>query len=470
MALSVEQYVPDTPVAYANIHSFNRWFDETWDFDGDRISPTALLSFRDLDATVAELDHVLERGARVVLFPTGPAGGRSPGDPYFDPIWARLDEAGVLVAFHIMEHWYNEHIAPAWGQEPTPAPWHMSAWQWQNTYGQRPIEDTLSALIFDNLFGRFPNLMVLSSEFGAAWVPHFVEHMDKSRGMGRNGPWIGGPLRERPSEIFRRHVRVAPYPEDDVVKIVTDLGHADSIVMGSDYPHAEGLADAGGLRQAARSAPGVRPAQDHARQRRGVARRRVTEPSAEEFRARVRAFLAAHRDAARSVDGWRRTLYEHGFLGVSWPTEYGGGGLTRAEQVVLAEEFARAGVPTGAPQDNFGIKMVGNTLLRWGTEEQRRYFLPRILAGDDRWCQGYSEPNAGSDLAALSTRADARRRRMGDRRAEDLDVARRGRVVDLPPGAHRPDRGRPSRDHVPPVPDGPTRDRGAPDRDAQPRA
>jgi predicted TIM-barrel fold metal-dependent hydrolase len=60
--------------------------------------------------------------------------------------------------------------------------------------------------------------------------------------MGRNGPWIGGPLAERPSEVFRRHIRVAPYPEDDVAKIVMDLGHADSIVMGSDYPHAEGLA------------------------------------------------------------------------------------------------------------------------------------------------------------------------------------------------------------------------------------
>ena len=90
---------------------------------------------------------------------------------------------------------------------------------------------------------------------------------------------------------------------------------------------------------------------------------------------------------------------------VAWPREYGGGGLTKREQVVLAEEFARAGVPTGAPQDNFGIKMVGNTLLRWGSEEQRRRFLPRILSGADRWCQGYSEPDAGSDLAALSTRA-----------------------------------------------------------------
>jgi predicted TIM-barrel fold metal-dependent hydrolase len=243
MALSVEQYVIDTPVAYANIHSFNRWFDETWDFDGPHISPTALLSFRDLDRSVAELEHVLDRGARVVLFPTGPAHGRSPGDPYFDPLWARIHEAGAVIAFHIMEHWYNEHIAPAWGHDPVPAPWHMSAWQWQNTYGERPIEDSISALIFDNVFGRFPGLMVLASEFGASWVPHFVSHLDKSRGMGRNGPWIGGPLRERPSEVFRRHVRVAPYPEDDVAKIVHDLGHADSIVMGSDFPHAEGLAD-----------------------------------------------------------------------------------------------------------------------------------------------------------------------------------------------------------------------------------
>lgn len=119
----------------------------------------------------------------------------------------------------------------------------MSAWQWQHCWGRRPIEETLSALIFDNLFGRFPNIHVVVSEFGAEWVPLFVRHMDKSRGMGRRGPWIGGPLTERPSAIFRRHVRVVPYPEDDVVKIVDDLGHADCIVMGSDFPHGEGLAN-----------------------------------------------------------------------------------------------------------------------------------------------------------------------------------------------------------------------------------
>ena len=244
MALAAEHYVDDTAALYANLHSFNRWFDETWGFDRDgRIYPVAVLSLRDLDHGVALTDDVLARGARVVLVPTGPAYGRSPGDPYFDPVWARLAEAKAAVALHIMPFWYLDTISPAWGHDPDPESWHMSAWQWNNIYGERPVQDTLSALIFDNLFGRHPDLMCLVSEHGAEWVPHFVRHMDKSRGMGRNGPWVGGPLTERPSAIFRRHVRVAPYPEDDVPWIVDQLGHADSIVMGSDYPHAEGIAE-----------------------------------------------------------------------------------------------------------------------------------------------------------------------------------------------------------------------------------
>lgn len=243
MALSAEHYVVDTEALYANLRSFNRWFDETWGFDRGRLLPTAVISLRDLDEAVALTDFIIELGARIVIVPTGPAYGRSPGDPYFDPVWARLAEAGVVVAFHIMPFWYFDSISPAWGLDPDPASWHMSAWQWNNVYGERPIMDTLSALIFDNLFGRFPALKVLVAEHGAEWVPHFVKHMDKSRGMGRNGPWIGGQLTERPSAIFREHVRVAPYPEDDIPGIVDRLGHADSIVMGSDWPHAEGMAE-----------------------------------------------------------------------------------------------------------------------------------------------------------------------------------------------------------------------------------
>jgi alkylation response protein AidB-like acyl-CoA dehydrogenase len=141
-------------------------------------------------------------------------------------------------------------------------------------------------------------------------------------------------------------------------------------------------------------------------------------PAAEAFRAEVRALLDRelppewsgigaldHEEAADFTDRWRATLHEHGFLAVSWPREFGGAGLSKVEQVVLVEELARAGVPSMGPNDTFSIKMVGNTLLRWGTEEQRRRFLPGILSGEYRWCQGYSEPDNGSDLAGLTTRA-----------------------------------------------------------------
>jgi len=141
-------------------------------------------------------------------------------------------------------------------------------------------------------------------------------------------------------------------------------------------------------------------------------------PEAEAYRSDVRAFLDAHlpdgwtgvgavppEESDGFLTRWRKTLHEHGFLGITWPVDYGGQGRSRIEQVVLVEEFARRGAPTGIPNDTFGVKMIGNTLLRWGTEQQRQRFLPRILSGEDVWCQGYSEPDAGSDLATLATRA-----------------------------------------------------------------
>jgi alkylation response protein AidB-like acyl-CoA dehydrogenase len=142
-------------------------------------------------------------------------------------------------------------------------------------------------------------------------------------------------------------------------------------------------------------------------------------PEAEAFRADVRAFLSEQlpddwqgvgtldrAEAEAFSIRWRRMLYEHGMLGIAWPKEYGGGGRTKLEQVVLAEEFARARVPMGRVTDTTSVKMMGNTLLRWGTEEQKRRLLPRILSGDDVWVQGYSEPEAGSDLASLRLRAE----------------------------------------------------------------
>jgi alkylation response protein AidB-like acyl-CoA dehydrogenase len=145
----------------------------------------------------------------------------------------------------------------------------------------------------------------------------------------------------------------------------------------------------------------------------------VTYPEqAERFRAEVRAFLTEHlppdwRGLGALPPGqrqefqhaWRQTLAAANLLAVSWPAEYGGAGLSAIEQVVRSEEFERAGAPTGTENDGFGIDLLGNTLLVAGTQEQKSYFLPRILSGEHAWCQGYSEPDAGSDLAGLRTRA-----------------------------------------------------------------
>ncbi len=141
-------------------------------------------------------------------------------------------------------------------------------------------------------------------------------------------------------------------------------------------------------------------------------------PEAESFRDRVKVFLTENlpanwkgtgalslADAKAFANEWREILLRNGLIGVSWPKEYGGAGLSFLEQVILSEEFVKAGVPMGAPTDVFGFQMLGNTLIAHGTQYQKQYFLPRILSGEDRWCQGYSEPNSGSDLASLSTRA-----------------------------------------------------------------
>jgi len=145
----------------------------------------------------------------------------------------------------------------------------------------------------------------------------------------------------------------------------------------------------------------------------------VYPPEAAVYRAKVQAFLTEKlpknwggtgqlqgEELEQFVAEWRVVLAEAGYLAPNWPVEYGGAGLTALEQVILAEEFARAGVPGGAPNDVFSIQMLGNTLLRWGTEEQKKHYLPRILSGDDVWCQGYSEPNAGSDLSNVGLKAD----------------------------------------------------------------
>ncbi len=138
---------------------------------------------------------------------------------------------------------------------------------------------------------------------------------------------------------------------------------------------------------------------------------------AEAFRTEIRAWLQDNLPAGWSDDGfemnadqrktfnegWPAKLFEGGWICATWPKEYGGKGLSTMQGVVLSEEFARVKAPMRA--DFFGDTLVGPTILQWGSEEQKKDFLPRILNGSVRWCQGFSEPNSGSDLASLMTSA-----------------------------------------------------------------
>ena len=127
------------------------------------------------------------------------------------------------------------------------------------------------------------------------------------------------------------------------------------------------------------------------------------------FRAELRAWIETHRprdpepqfgeERARFWERWHHALYEGGWMGLSWPTEYGGRGLPATHEAILNDEIGRAGAP---PVPHVGF--LGRAMLHFGSDEQRRRYLPALLSGEENWCQGFSEPGAGSDLAALATR------------------------------------------------------------------
>jgi alkylation response protein AidB-like acyl-CoA dehydrogenase len=129
------------------------------------------------------------------------------------------------------------------------------------------------------------------------------------------------------------------------------------------------------------------------------------------FRKQVRAWMDAHvpREKPRTLAarlGWHRQCYDAGYIGMLWPKEYGGGGARPMEAAIVADEMARAGAPPVAP--GLGVGIVGPTIIVHGTEAQKQRYLKKILTSEEIWCQLYSEPNSGSDLASLRTRAEDR--------------------------------------------------------------
>jgi predicted TIM-barrel fold metal-dependent hydrolase len=228
----------DADLTHATLHAFNQWLDEDWGFAWrERIFAAPMLSLMDVEKAVAELEWVLARDARVVHLRAAPVPGakrRSLGDPCFDPFWARVNEAGITVAFHSGESGYGEY-ASHWGEaEDLEAfgggPFRMV------TQTDRSIYDAMAALIIHGVFHRFPNLRVCSIENGSDWVAGLLRKLKKAERMNVRA------FHEPPVDTFRRHVSVAPFYEEDVSALARAIG-VENVLLGSDFPHAEGLAD-----------------------------------------------------------------------------------------------------------------------------------------------------------------------------------------------------------------------------------
>jgi predicted TIM-barrel fold metal-dependent hydrolase len=242
LGVCVEHELGDDPAsAVANIRAFNRWLEDDWGYAfRGRIFGAPLVTLLDVDFAVEEVQRVAELGARAVVLKVGPVQGRSPADPSFDPFWQAVVEARLPVVLHVGDSGYCELISAHWGEQPRPPIQRYTAFQVFTSFMEMPISDTIAALILHNLFVRFPGLKVLSIENGASWVPWLLKRMDKAWRSAKGRTGLGGEVTERPSDVFRRHVYVSPFPEDDITGLAGLIG-IDNVLFGSDFPHPEGM-------------------------------------------------------------------------------------------------------------------------------------------------------------------------------------------------------------------------------------
>ena len=244
----------DMDLLNAMMTAYNRW---QTDFAADghgRILPIANLNLRDLDAAIAELDQCLERGFRGVFVPPEPIDGRLPGDPYFDPLWARCAEAGIPLCFHVVVRFTGTGVPfEGW---LTAGAGMLFGFSLGSTAQLIPA---IAHMALSGVFDRIPALKVLAVEAGCGWAPYLMDRLDEKHHI------LGGmtaATKEKPSDYMRNNIWYVAEPEERTISSVLDLVGEDRVLWGSDYPHIDSTLDA--PNQIRASIAGLSPARQHA--------------------------------------------------------------------------------------------------------------------------------------------------------------------------------------------------------------
>ncbi|CUU57967.1 Amidohydrolase [Parafrankia irregularis] len=244
LASLLEERLGDDPVAtHAVIHALNRWMHDDWTFNYEnRIFPTPVINLGIVEEGIRELEYVVERGARVILIRPAPVPGlfgkRSFALPEFDPFWAKVAEADILVGLHASDSGYERYTNEWEGvRDGEMLPFKgASAFAQIIRHFSRPIVDTVTSLIAHGVCSRFPTLKFAPVENGSGWVRPVLEALEHAYSFAPHS------FDEDPIQVFKRNIYVHPFHEEDPVGLCRLIG-ADRVLFGSDWPHPEGLAD-----------------------------------------------------------------------------------------------------------------------------------------------------------------------------------------------------------------------------------
>ncbi|HEY2331936.1 MAG TPA: hypothetical protein VGH94_08435, partial [Acidimicrobiales bacterium] len=221
---SEPEFEEDYEGLYANLNALNRYLATEWGFNYEqRIFTPPYISFADPDEALKQLELIMSLEVpKVIQCSTGPSMGTSPFRPENDRFWEICNEAGIRLSTHLASLTRYAHQGEEW-DEPEVMLGDMDAFQWVFYYGDRPAMETVGAAILQGWFERFPNMQLLLSEQGTVWLPYLLRKMDHAYVLGRRPKW-GDRLDDRPSEIFKRHFVIAPFPEENISRVVEVVG------------------------------------------------------------------------------------------------------------------------------------------------------------------------------------------------------------------------------------------------------